>query len=183
MRAALIALSVLLALPLSAHGQFKRYFDVGTLRIAALKEPEWGVRVEANRVRYLCLSGCASPTAIEFKGVVRGEKLPEAFESGALAPAVLRQQGEATASRLGSTFLGAAPLVVAGQKGVQMEASADLNGAVYFVTRWIGQEDRMLDVKVTARDVDLARRLADTATQSLVPQVFGQSSDRATSKP
>ena len=180
-RAALTALSVLLALPLSAQAQFKRYFDVGTLRIAALKEPDWGVRVDENRVRYLCVNGCASPTAIEFKGVVRGEKLREAFESGALAPAALKQQGEATASRLGSTFLGAAPVAFAGQKGVQMEASADLNGAVYFVTRWIGQGDRMLDIKVTARDLKLARELADTATQSLVPQVFGQ--DRAASKP
>ena len=136
-RAALIAFSVLLLLPLSAQAQFKRYFDVGTLRIAALKEPDWGVRVDENRVRYLCLKGCASPTAIEFKGVVRGEKLREAFESGALAPAALKQQGEATASRLGSTFLGAAPVAFAGQKGVQMEASADLNGAVYFVMEFL----------------------------------------------
>jgi hypothetical protein len=30
----------------------------------------------------------------------------------------------------------------------------------------------MLDVKVTARDLELARELADTATRSLVPQVF-----------
>ena len=138
-RAALITLSVLLALPLSAQAQFKRYFDVGTLRIVALQEPDWGVRVEENRVRYLC------------------------------------------ASRLGSTFLGAEAVAFAGQKGVQMEASADLNGAVYVVTRWIGQGDRMLDIKVTARDLKLARELADTATQSLVPQVFGQ--DRAASKP
>jgi len=56
-RAALIAFSVLLLLPLSAQAQFKRYFDVGTLRIAALKEPDWGVRVDENRVRYLCLKG------------------------------------------------------------------------------------------------------------------------------
>jgi hypothetical protein len=53
-----------------------------------------------------------------------------------------------------------------------MEASADLNGAVYFVTRWIGQGDRMLDIKVTSRDLKLARELADSATRSLVPQVF-----------
>ena len=66
-----------------------------------------------------------------------------------------------------------------------MEASADLNGAVYFITRWIGQGDRMLDIKVTARDLKLARELADTATQSLVPQVFRPDtvSDRAASKP
>jgi len=172
-RTVLVVLFVLLALPLSAQAQFKRYFDVGTLRIAALREPDWGVRVEENRVRYLCLHGCASPTAIEFKGVVRGEKLPEAFETGALAPSALQQQGEATASRLGSTFLGAAPITIAGYQGVQMEASADLNGGIYFVTRWIGQGDRMLDIKVTARDLKLARDLADTATQSLVPQVFG----------
>ena len=53
-----------------------------------------------------------------------------------------------------------------------MEASADMGGTIYFVTRWIGQGDRLLDVKVTARDLALARSLAETATQSLVPQVF-----------
>ena len=142
--AAALAFSVLLASPLSAQAQFKRYVDVGALRIAALKQPGWGIRVGENRVRYLCLSGCAVPTAIAFKGVVRGERLPEAFESGALAPAALKQQGETSASRLGSTFLGAVPVAVGGQKGVQMEASADLNGAAYFVTRWIGQGDRQL---------------------------------------
>jgi hypothetical protein len=172
MRAVLIALSLMFALPPATQAQFKRYFDVGALRIAALKEPDWALRVEENRVRYLCVTGCPAPTGIEIKGVVRAESLPEAFESGALAPAVLKQQGEAAASRLGSTFLGAAPITVAGQKGVQMEASADLNGAVYFVTRWIGQGDRMLDIKVTARDLTLARELAETAAQSLVPQVF-----------
>ena len=53
-----------------------------------------------------------------------------------------------------------------------MEASAELGGTVYFVTRWIGQGDRLLDVKVTTRDLALARTLAETATQALVPQVF-----------
>jgi hypothetical protein len=172
-RTVLVVLFVLLALPLSAQAQFKRYFDVGTLRIAALREPDWGVRVEENRVRYLCLHGCASPTAIEFKGVVRGEKLPEAFETGALAPSALQQQ--AKRPRAASARHSSAPRRsrLRDIRACRWKASADLNGAIYFVTRWIGQGDRMLDIKVTARDLKLARELADTATQSLVPQVFG----------
>jgi hypothetical protein len=168
----LLALLAALSLPSIGHAQFKSYFDVSALRLDDLIEPDWAFRVEENRVRYLCVKGCPSPTAIEIKGVVRGEKLPEAFDAGPLSPSALKQQGEATASRLGSTFITAEPVAVAGHKGVQMEASADLNGAVYFVTRWIGQGDRMLDIKVTSRDLKLARELADSATRSLVPQVF-----------
>jgi hypothetical protein len=168
----LLVLLAALTLPSTVQAQFKSYFDVSALRVDELIEPDWAFRVEENRVRYLCVRGCPSPTAIEIKGVVRGEKLPQAFETGSLAPATLKQQGEATAERLGSKFLGAQPLEVAGRKGVQLEASADLGGPVYFITRWIGDGDRMLDVKVTARDLKLARELADTATRSLVPQVF-----------
>jgi len=168
----LLVLLAALSLPSIAHAQFKRYFDVSALRIEDLIEPDWAFRVEENRVRYLCVQGCPSPTAVEIKGVVRGERFPEAFESGPLSPAVLKAHGEATARRLGTRFLAATPLDVAGRKGVQMEASAELGGTVYFITRWIGQGDRMLDVKVTTRDLALARELADTATRSLVPQVF-----------
>jgi hypothetical protein len=168
----LLVLLAILALPSTVQAQFKSYFDVSKLRVDDLIEPDWAFRVEENRVRYLCVQGCASPTAVEIKGVVRGDKLPQAFGTGALAPATLKQQGEATAQRLGSRFLGAEPLEVSGRKGVQMEASADLGGPVYFITRWIGEGERMLDIKVTARDLELARELADTATRSLVPQVF-----------
>ena len=161
-----------LALPTSAPAQFKGYFDVGALRIAELKEPDWAVRVEENRVRYMCV-GCASPTAIESKGLLRAERLPEAFESGSLTPAFLKQQGDANAQRLGTRFLVIEPLTVGSFHGVQMEASAELGGAVFFVTRWIGQGDRVLDVKVTTRDLAFGRALAGTAMQALVPQVFG----------
>lgn len=169
-----ILLTLVLLLPAPAQAQFKSYFDVSELRIAGLKEPDWTFRVDENRVRYLCVNAqrCPPPTGIDIKGVVRAEKLPEAFESGALTPDLLRKQGEETARRLGTTFLLAEPLTVAGRKGVQMEASAEMNGAIYFITRWIGEGDRLLDVKVTTRDLALGRKLADTATQSLVPQVF-----------
>ena len=170
-----LVLAVIAALvPLAAQAQFKGYFDIGALRIAELAEPDWAVRVEENRVRYLCLkeAHCPTPTGIEIRGIVRAEKLPEGFESGELSPAFLKKQGDANAARLGSQFLGAEPLAVAGRKGVHMEASADMGGTVYFITRWIGQGDRLLHVKVTTRDLALARTLAETATRSLVPQVF-----------
>ena len=161
-------------LPLTAQAQFKRYFDVSGVQVPQLAEPDWARRVDDNRARYLCMNAqrCASPTGIDIKGVVRGEALPEAFENGPLSPAKLAADGEATAARLGSRFHGASAITVTGRKGVQMEASADMNGQIYFVTRWIGQGDRLLDVKVTARDLTLARELAERVTQSLVPQVF-----------
>jgi hypothetical protein len=168
-----VLLLAVCVLPLTAQAQFKRYFDVGTLRIEELKEPDWAVRAEENHLRYLCMS-CPSPTAVQIKGVIRGESLPEAFENGALSPTVLKSQGEATAIKLGSKFLGAEPLTVGEYKGVQMEASAEMHGTIYFVTRWIGQGDKMLDIKVTARDLEFARKLADKATASLVPQVFAK---------
>lgn len=170
----LVLALILTLVPLSAQAQFKRYFDVSALRIAALAEPDWAVRVEENRVRYLCLNEqrCPAPTGIDIKGMVRGEKLPEGFESGELSPASLKKQGDATAARIGSTFIKAEPLEVAGRKGVQMEASAEMGGTIYFVTRWIGQGDRLLEVKATARDLAQARSLAETAMQALVPQLF-----------
>jgi hypothetical protein len=61
-------------------------------------------------------------------------------------------------------------VTVGSVQGVHMEASA---GTVYFVSRWLGRGNRMLDVKVTAPDLDLARQLADTVTRGIVPQVFG----------
>jgi hypothetical protein len=55
-----------------------------------------------------------------------------------------------------------------------MEAQAEVSGTMYFVTRWIGEGNRLLEVKVTARDLALARDLVETASKELVPQVFGQ---------
>jgi hypothetical protein len=49
---------------------------------------------------------------------------------------------------------------------------------VYFVTRWLGRGDRLLDVKVTARSLDFARQLADLATRRVVPQVFSAANQR-----
>jgi len=173
MRSVLLVFLALFA-PLGAQAQFKGYFDVSALRVAGLNEADWGRKQDGERVRYLCtnLERCPIPTAIEIKGVNRAEALPAAFENGALAPDRLKADGEANAVRTGARFLSAALITIAGRKGVHMEASADLNGAIFFVTRWIGEGGRMLDVKVTARDLGLARELADTATQSLVPQVF-----------
>jgi hypothetical protein len=53
-----------------------------------------------------------------------------------------------------------------------MEAAAEAGGTVYFVTRWLGRGERMLDVKITARNLEFARALANTAVRSIDPQVF-----------
>ena len=50
-----------------------------------------------------------------------------------------------------------------------MEAAGDKS---YFVTRWLGRGNRLLDVKVTAPDLDVARRLSDKVVRSVAPQVF-----------
>ena len=170
----LLAAALVLAAALPAQAQFKSYFDIGTLNITALKAPEWVRKVEENRIRYMCVDTqrCALPTGIEIKGVVRGETLPEAFENGALSPARLKAAGDARASLPGQAFVTAEPVTVAGVKGVHLEAEADVGGKLYYVTRWIGRGNRMLDVKVIARDLKLARELVETASAELVPQVF-----------
>lgn len=172
----LLAAIVVLATALPAQAQFKSYFDIGALQVAALKEPAWVRKVEENRIRYMCADTqrCSLPTGIEIKGVVRGETLPDAFETGALSPARLKAAGDARAALPGQAFVAAEPIAVAGVKGVQLEAEADVGGKMYYVTRWIGRGNRMLDVKVIARDLKLARELVETASAELVPQVFGQ---------
>ena len=172
MRFILLAL-LALAVPHAAHAQFKSYFDISALTVASLKEPEWARKHEGDRIRYMCLdfTRCALPTAVEIKGVVRAESLPDAFENGALSPAKLKAAGDAKASP-NAKFLSAEPIAVAGRKGVAMEGSAEVNGTIFYITRWIGEGNRMLEVKVTARDLKLARELAAAATQELVPQVF-----------
>lgn len=115
---------------------------------------------------------CSPPTGIDIKGVLRAEDLPTAFASGSLSPGKLLADGRANAQRTRSQFLTAEPLIIDGIRGVHMEASAEMGGTLYFVTRWLGRGDRMLDVKVTAPNLDLARQLCDTATRSIVPQIF-----------
>ncbi len=177
MRLAFIACVIVNLMAPAAEAQFKGYFDVTNLKIAGLSASDWARRDEADRLLYVCSNEqkCPGPTAIEIKGVLRGEELPAAFEGyGALSPARLMSQGLATAKRTGSRFLTADHVTVAGIRGVHMEASAGLGQSIYFVTRWLGERDRLLDVKVTATDLEQARRLADLATRALVPQVFSR---------
>jgi hypothetical protein len=170
----LLAATVLLLATLPAQAQFKGYFGIGALSIAALKEPAWVRKQDENRIRYLCVdfARCPLPTGIEIKGVVRVETLPEAFESGALSPAKLKAAGDARATLPGQAFVSADAITIAGVKGVHLEAEAEAGGKLYYVTRWIGQGNRLLDLKVTARDLKLARELMETASNELVPQVF-----------
>ena len=173
MRPLLVA-AVLLAAALPAQAQFKTYFDISALKVAALTEPAWVRKQEEGRIRYMCVdvAKCAMPTALEIKGVLRAEMLPEAFEHGSLAPSKLKAAGDAKAGA-NSKFISAEPLTVAGRRGVQMEASADVTGGtLYYVSRWIGEGNRLLDVKAVGRDLKTARELADAATRELVPQVF-----------
>lgn len=161
----------------SAEAEFKGYFDVRHLKIEKLAASDWGRREEADRLLYVCSNQekCPPPTGIEIKGVLRSEDLPAAFESnGALSPAKLLAQGRATAKRTGSRFHTAEYVSVGGVIGVHMEASAGIGQNIFFVTRWLGEGDRLLDVKVTASDLELARRLVDIATRELVPQVFSK---------
>lgn len=174
LRRVLFGLLAGLALPGSAEAQFKGYFDVSHVEIPELKPPAWGHRQDGDRHLYLCVEDCTPPTGIEIKGIIRAENLPAAFESGPLSPAQLLSQGRANAERTGTRFLTAQPFDIGGLRGVHMEASAKVGGTIYFVTRWIGDGNRMLDVKVTAPDLELARRLSDTAVRSLVPQVFAK---------
>jgi hypothetical protein len=164
-----------LLLPTSAAAQFKGYFDISDVRIADLAEPDWGRRQDGQRLLYLCVNAerCPPPTGIELKGIVRVEALPAAFEGGGpLSPARLAAEGQANAKRTGSRFLTAEPVTIAGVQGVHMEASAELGRPVYFITRWLGRGNRLLDAKVTTPDPELGRRLADMVTRSIVPQVF-----------
>lgn len=157
----------------AAYAQAAGYFDVSKVTIPDLKAPDWTPRAEGERLRYLCTNfeRCPLPTAIDIKGVTRADQLPDAFETGALTPEKLIAQGKAN-QRAGSQFLKAEAITVSGIKGVHMEASGDAGGPVYFVTRWLGTGNRLLDVKVTARNLDQARQLADTATRAIIPQVF-----------
>jgi hypothetical protein len=170
----LLAAAIALAAVAPAQAQFKSYFDISALKVAALQEPAWVRKQEDNRIRYLCVdfSRCALPTGIEIKGVVRAESLPDAFENGALAPAKLKAAGDAHATLPGQAFVSAEAIAVAGVKGVHLEAEAEVNGKLHYVTRWVGQGHRMLDVKVTARDLKLARELMVSVSAELVPQVF-----------
>ncbi len=175
MRHPLATLCVILALSSPASAQFQGYFDVRHVQLADLREPDWGRRIDGDRVLFLCVNPerCRSPTGIEVKGVLRAETLPEGFQAGQLSPAALRAAGERNAAGRGSRFISAEPLAVGRERGVAMEASAEVGQTVYFVTRWLGRGNRLLDVKVTSPDRELARSLAGRAVEQLVPQVFG----------
>jgi len=174
MRILSAAIAALAVAAIPAQAQFKSYFDISALKVAALQEPAWVRKQEENRVRYMCidLQRCALPTGVEIKGMVRAETLPDAFETGALSPAKLKAAGDARATQPGQAFVSADAITVAGVKGVHLEAEAEVTGKLHYVTRWIGQGNRMLEVKVIARDLKLARELMETASSELVPQVF-----------
>jgi hypothetical protein len=181
MRLWILATALSLLLPVaSGAAQFKGYFDVSHVSIQDLTEPNWWRRQDGDRIVYYCLdrNHCPPPTAITIKGVLRAESLPAAFAHGALSPDTLLADGRANAQRTGSRFLSAKPVTIAGVQGVHMEASADMDGTVYFVSRWLGHGHRLLDVKVTARNLDLARQLADLTTRRVVPQVFSAATQR-----
>jgi hypothetical protein len=55
---------------------------------------------------------------------------------------------------------------------VQEEAADQLGCTACFVTRWLGRGERMLDLKVTARNLEFTRDLADRAMPSIVQAVF-----------
>jgi len=157
-----------------ARSQPVGYFDLAEASIPALTAPDWTRKPDGDRLLFLCTAAerCRAPTGIEVKGVVRSETLPAAFQSGPLSPAALTAQGEANAKRMGSRFHGAEATSVAGIAGVRMIAEAAMGGPVYFVSTWLGRGNRLLDIKVTARDLAQARALADQAAVALAPQVF-----------
>lgn len=171
MRLSAYLATLLLTLSLPASAQFKGYFDISKTAIASLKEPAWARKTDDERVIYLCVdtAACPTPTAITIKGVMRAEKLEEAFASGAFAPPKLSAEGKANAERTGSQFLEANAIIVAAIPGVHMEAAAN---KIYFVTKFLGRGSKLLDIKVTSPDLTLARKLSDEAATALVPQVF-----------
>ena len=168
MRSAALVLAFL-ALANPACAQFKAYFDVSQLEIQSLKEPHWLRRRGADQLLYMCVEECPMPTGIAIKGVIREEPIEEAFATGAFSLATLNGEGKASAARLGSEFLGATAREVAGLKGVHMEATAK---GMFFVTKFVGRGDRLIDIKVTCPSLEMARKLSDEAAEALVGQVF-----------
>ena len=152
-----------------ALAQFKTYFDVSALEIKSLAEPHWLRKRSAGQLLYMCVQGCPMPTGIAIKGVIREEPIGEAFTTGAFSLATLNSEGKANAARLGSEFLGASSREIAGVKAVHMEAAAK---GMFFVTKFIGRGDRLIDIKVTSPSSELARKLSDEAAATLVGQVF-----------
>lgn len=170
----LLALMITIAAAAPAAAQFQGYFDVGEVSIAELPAADWTRRKDGDRLLFLCTNAdaCPPPTAIEIKGVTRAETLPAAFDSGPLSPQVLDEQGRANAARMGSTFISAAPFEAQGRRGVAMEAATGGATPVFFVTRWVGEGHRLLDIKVTSSSLERARALSDAAVRAVVPQVF-----------
>ena len=167
-------LAVLLAAS-TALAEFKGYFDISGIEVAALAPPMWERRHNERGLTYLCVdtAKCPTPTAVEIKAVLRTEDLPAAFRTGPLSPAALTQQGEINAKRLGSQFLGTVAVKVAGIEGVQMTAAfGEGEKAIHYLTTWLGRGDRMLDVKITSPDLVLARRTAEQILEPLAAAVF-----------
>lgn len=165
------AIVAAIALTGPAAAQFKGYFDVSKLEIKELAEPAWARRVEDERLLYLCSDEniCPTPTGINIKGVIRAEKLEDALASGEFKPETLLAQGKENAARTGSQFMEAKAISFGGTGGVHMEASAN---KIFFITKFIGKGNQMLDIKVTSPDLALARKLSDQAATALVGQVF-----------
>jgi len=123
-----ILAALLILAPLSAHAQFKSYFDISALRIVALAEPDWSREQEGDRVRYPRTKFRALPAADRDRDQGHGARrdVARGIRNRALTPARLRHDGENDAKRTNSRFLLAEPVTVEGRKGVQMEASAQV---------------------------------------------------------
>lgn len=158
-----------LAVVTPAAAQFKNYFDVSKVEIQNLAEPNWLRKRAADQLLYMCVQSCPMPTGITIKGVVRAEKVEDAFATGELSPAALTATGKANAERFGSEFMGATAREIAGLKAVQMEVTAK---GMFFVTKYFGREDRLIDIKVTSPSLELARKLSDDTAAALAVQVF-----------
>ena len=152
-----------------AWAQFKAYFDVSTFEVQGFAEPNWLRRRSGEQLLYMCVQSCPMPTGVAVKGVIREEKIEDAFATGEFSLAALDAAGKANAARLGSEFLGATARDIGGLKGVHMEAAAK---GMFFVTKFVGRGDRLIDIKVTCPNLELARKLSDDAASALVGQVF-----------
>ena len=162
-------LLALLATGTPAQAQFKSYFDISKVEIEGLTEPNWLRKRAADQLLYMCVQSCPMPTGIAIKGVIRAEKIQDAFATGELSPAALTAEGQANAERLGSEFMGATAREIGGIKAVHMETMAR---GMFFVTKFFGRGDRLIDIKVTSPSLELARKLSDETAAALVGQVF-----------
>ena len=166
MRIAALLLTFLAAcMPASAQS----YFDISKVEIEALRDPNWLRKRGADQLLYMCVQSCPMPTGITIKGVFRAENVEDAFATGELSPETLTATGQANAARLGSEFMGASARQIGALTGVHIEAAAK---GMFFVTKFFGRSDRLIDIKVTSPNLELARKLSDDTAAALVGQVF-----------